>query len=115
MAATLRHERPGQGESGTPRAINEEGSRLAATMVAVGAVGSVKIRLPAAAPVLLLPGEGLLDLLAAFLATVQRALDQAHDQDEGGEEDDEDEAGVGDDLVVRLTPPALAAVVCQRG
>ena len=31
------------------------------------------------------------------------------------EEDDEDEAGVGDDLVVGLAPPALAAVVGQRG
>src|SRR4051794_41332323 len=84
-------------------------------MVAAGAAGSVKIRLPAASPVLLLPGEGLLDLLAARLAAVERPLGQAREEDEEREEDDEDEAGVGDDLVVRLTPPALASVVGQRG
>ena len=83
-------------------------------MVAMDAEGSVKIRLPAAAPVLLLPGEGLLDLLAALLTAVQRSLEQAHQQHEDREEDDEDEAGVGDDLVVGFTPPALAAVVGQR-
>src|SRR3954454_21455208 len=84
-------------------------------MVAADAGGSVKIRLPAASPVLLLPGEGLLDLLAARLAAVERPLEQAREEDEEREEDDEDEAGVGDDLVVRLTPPALASVVGQRG
>src|SRR5690242_2256227 len=84
-------------------------------MVAAGAAGAVKIRLPAPPPVLLLSGEGLLDLLAARLAAVQRPLEQAREEDEEREEDDEDEAGVGDDLVVRLAPPALAAVVGQRG
>src|SRR3954468_10354690 len=84
-------------------------------MVAARAGGSVKIRLPAASPVLLLPGEGLLDLLAARLAAVERTLEQAREEGEEREEDDEDEAGGGDDLVVRLTPPALASVVGQRG
>src|SRR5438128_667599 len=74
-------------------------------MVAVVAAGSVKI---------LLPGGGLLDLLAARLAAVECSLEQAREEDEEREEDDEDEAGVGDDLVVRLTPPALASVVGQR-
>src|SRR5215218_6098134 len=90
------------------------GISFAATMVAATAACSVKIRLPAAAPGLLLSGERLLDLLAALLALVQRALKHAHQEDEDREEDDEDEAGVGDDLVVGLAPPALAAVVGHR-
>ena len=43
------------------------------------------------------------------------ATGDAHREDEEREEGDQDEAGVRDHLVVRLAPPALAAVVGERG
>src|SRR4029079_8994589 len=65
-------------------------------------------------PAAALVGPGLAGLgrrLAAILPLVQAALDHAHHEDEQREEGDQEEAGVGDDLVVGLTPEALAAVV----
>src|SRR5829696_4832218 len=70
----------------------------------------MKLRLPAAAPV----GAGLAGLLgrlAAVLPLVQAALDHAHREDEQREERDQEEARIGDDLVVGLAPQALAAVM----
>src|SRR5690349_15013288 len=108
MRATLEHETSRAGRVRDAACHQRGGISSRSHMVAVRAAGSVKIRLPAASPVLLLPGEGLLNLLAASLTAVERALEQAREEDEEREEDDEDEAGVRDDLVVRLTPPALA-------
>src|SRR6266487_5969351 len=84
-------------------------------MVAAVAAARVKIRLPAAAPGALVARQRLVGLLAALLALLQVALERAHQEDEGREEDDEQEARVGDDLVVGRAVPAFAAVVGERG
>src|SRR6188472_2256471 len=66
--------------------------------------------LPAAAPL----GAGVahfLRLLARLLALLQPPLQEAQDEDEQREGGDEDEAGVGDDLVVGLAVQPLAVVL----
>src|SRR5690242_7590734 len=118
MRATLK-ERPETrtsraGRSGTPRVSQRGGISFRFEMVAPRARARVKIRLPAAAG-LLVARERLVDLLAAILALLQMALEHARQEDEDGEEDDEQEARVRDDLVVGGAVPALAAVVGQRG
>src|SRR4051812_38722670 len=65
--------------------------------------------LPAAGPV-----GGRERLLAALLALVQPPLERRHRGHEGREEDDDDEPGVRDDLVVGLAVRSLAAVVRER-
>ena len=54
-------------------------------------------------------------VLARALAALQHPLDHARGEDHQRERRDQDEAGVRDHLVVRLAPPALAAVMGQRG
>src|SRR5919197_926467 len=81
--------------------------------ILAGAPRDVKRRLPAAAQVGALAarlGRGQ----AAVLAPVQRGLDQREDEDQDREAGDEDEAGVGDHLVVGRPVDPLAAVVALR-
>src|SRR4051812_47109135 len=76
-------------------------------------VTAAAARLPAALP-LATGRAGLGCLLARVLALVEVPLEHRQREDDQRERGDEDEAGVGDDLVVRLAPPALALVVGQR-
>src|SRR3712207_2750583 len=82
-------------------------------MIARPCVVCVKVSLPAAAHVGA-GAAGLLGRLARPLAPGQRPLGHAQDEDERREGGDEDEAGARDDLVVRLSPQALATVVRER-
>src|SRR3954451_1969966 len=69
--------------------------------------------LPAAALVLTrLAGRRGLE--PRVLALLEPALDQRDDHDQRRERGDDDEAGLGDHLVVGLAPPALATVVRER-
>ena len=91
------------------------GISSAAAMVPAAAAGSVKIRLPAAAPGCCSPASGLAAFLRRSLRLSSRHWSRLISEDEQREEGDEDEAGVRDDLVVGLAVGALAAVVGQRG
>ena len=53
--------------------------------------------------------------LPGFLALVEPGLGQAHHEDEQREEDDQEETGIGDHLVVGLPVEALPPVVGQGG
>src|SRR4051794_3532834 len=69
--------------------------------------------LPAAA--LVLPGLARRrGLEPGVLALLEPALDQREHHDQRRERGDDDEAGLGDRLVVGLAPPALATVVRER-
>src|SRR4029450_9801021 len=101
------------GRSGTPWPSTRR-DLVRATMVARRPLPGVKIRLPAAAPGLLVAGELLVHLLAPLLPLVQAPLDHAHHEDEQREEDDEDEAGIRRHLVGGHPVPALSTVVGER-
>src|SRR2546423_11540524 len=110
-----------------PGSRNEEGSRVLCKRGS-GASGAceelenalspqIGARLPAGGP--LGPGTArLLGGLARMLALLQPPLQQAEAGDEQGEAGNQDEAGIGDDLVVGLPVEPLAArrvVAGQRG
>src|SRR3954451_16829821 len=82
-------------------------------MLGAAGVRPPRLSLPTALPA---PARGarLRGLLARVLALVEPPLQQRREKDEEGEEADDDEAGVRDDLVVRLAVPALALVVRER-
>src|SRR5262249_54226946 len=110
---TLQTRTPRAGRSGTPWPSTRR-DLVSATILAGATALWVKIRLPAAAPGLLVGGPRLVRLLAVVLPLLEAPLDHAHHEDEQREEDDEDEARVGDHLVVGGAVPAPTAVVCQR-
>src|SRR6478735_7495449 len=109
MPRTLNATTPGESRGRRRDARWRRRSLAPASLMAAGPAG-VKKRLPATAQVRA-GGAGLGRRLAAVLALVQPPHDQRQGQDQQRDRGDDDEAGVGDDLVVRLAVPALATVV----